>query len=233
MDDELLPETVSPEGLRGQVAKEWPSWVLLIGVWAFSLWAWPRLPAEVPVHWGLDGQPNGWASPGQAAVLLPAILTLVYGLSLFFLNGPFDFRAARSMDPALARRIRLLLVLFLGSLQGLTLGIPLRGGSLKVTAILALLALFFILLGNLMPRLEPNALVGIRIPPTLEDRGVWKRTHRMGGRVFMAGGALQLVACLLPGPLASGVVMALLAGMVAAPVMYAYRIRPDQPPMDR
>ncbi|WP_306597814.1 SdpI family protein [Geothrix sp. 21YS21S-2] len=229
MDDELLP--VSEEGL--QLRREWPSWVLLAAVWGFSLWAAPRLPAQVAVHWGLDGRPNGWASPLQAALLLPGLLTVVYGLSLLFLNGPFDFRAARSMDPALARRVRLLLVLFLGGLQALTLGGALRGGAPGATGILALLALFFILLGNLMPRLEPNALVGIRIPPTLEDRAVWKRTHRLGGRVFMAGGLLQLAACLLPGPVAGPVVMALIGAMVVVPVVYAYRIRPAQPPEAR
>jgi uncharacterized membrane protein len=228
MDDELLP--VTEEGL--QLGKEWPSWILLAAVWGYSLWALPRLPARVPVHWGLDGQPNGWTSPLGAAILLPALLTVVYGLSLLFLNGPFDFRAARSMDPALARRVRLLLVLFLGGLQGLVLGGALRG-SLGDTAILALMALFFVFLGNLLPRLEPNALVGIRVPPTLEDRDIWKRTHRVGGRVFMAGGLLQLAACLLPGPLAGPVVIALVGVMVLVPVVYAYRIRPGQPPEAR
>ncbi len=225
MDDELLP--VSEEGL--QLKREWPTWILIGALWAFSLWALPRLPAQVAVHWGLDGKPNGWASPLQAALLLPGLITLVYGLSLAFLNGPFDFRAARSMDPALARRVRLLLVLFLGGLQALTLGGALRKGTPGDTAILALLALFFILLGNLMPRLEPNALVGIRIPPTLEDRGVWRRTHRMGGWVFMAGGLLQLAACLLPGRVANPVVMGLVVATVLVPIGYAYRIRPAQP----
>lgn len=227
MDDELLPGQMTEEGQRASLWEEWPSWALLAGIWAFSLWAWPRLPAGVPIHWGFDGKPNGWASPREAALLLPAISTGAYALTLLFLNARFDFKAARLMDPALARRVRFLLVCLLATLQGLTLGLPLRGGTLKGAMVLVPLALFFILFGNLMPRLEPNAWAGIRIPPTLEDRGVWKRTHRLSGRLFVTGGMLQLLACLLPEPIAQIVVMGLLLVMILIPVLYAYRIRPE------
>lgn len=227
MDAEVPAQMKGPQiPERGTLWEEWPSWVILAGIWAFSLWAWPRLPAQVAVHWGVDGRPNGWATPREAALLMPALLTGVYALTLLFFNARFDFRAARLMDPALTRRIRFLVVCLLAAIQGLILGVPLRGGTMMGTIAFVPVGIFLVLFGNLMPRLEPNAWAGIRIPPTLEDRTVWKRTHRLAGRLFVTGGLLQLLACLLPEPLADWVFMALFVPMILIPVVYAYRIRP-------
>lgn len=32
------------------------------GVVAHAVWAWSRLPAEIPAHFGLDGQPDRWTT---------------------------------------------------------------------------------------------------------------------------------------------------------------------------
>jgi uncharacterized membrane protein len=36
--------------------------LLLAGVVGYAFWAWPRLPAEIPAHFGLDGQADRWAA---------------------------------------------------------------------------------------------------------------------------------------------------------------------------
>ena len=57
--------------------------LLLLGMVSFALWAWPRLPNRIPVHFGIDGQPDGWAERSLASwFLLPGIailLTLLMG----------------------------------------------------------------------------------------------------------------------------------------------------------
>lgn len=225
MVDDLLPDAGEVDRNRASLWQEWPAWTILAGLWGFSLWALPRLPERVPTHWGWHGEVNGWGSPWEAAVLLPGLLTGLYGVMLLFFNARFDFRAARAMDPAVARRVRLLVVCLMAGFQGFVLGNVLRGRAIPGSVPMAWLAVFFIVFGNLMPRLEPNAWAGIRIPPTLEDREVWKRTHRLAGRLFVGGGILQLLACLLPATLAEPVALGLLAPMALIPIVYAYRIR--------
>lgn len=45
---------------------------------------WSQLPASWPVHWGLDGRPNGWAHRTVGSAFLPAFL----GLGIWvFLEG--------------------------------------------------------------------------------------------------------------------------------------------------
>ncbi|MBT8396316.1 MAG: DUF1648 domain-containing protein [Gemmatimonadetes bacterium] len=35
--------------------------ILMTGLVGFAVWAWPRLPDQVPTHFALDGQPDSWA----------------------------------------------------------------------------------------------------------------------------------------------------------------------------
>ena len=41
---------------------------------ALGVWAFPRQPDRVPVHWGADGQPDRWGSPAEGLFALPAML---------------------------------------------------------------------------------------------------------------------------------------------------------------
>ena len=47
---------------------------------ASSAVAAPWLPARVPVHWGLDGQPDRWGSRWELLLLGPGMLLLVMAL---------------------------------------------------------------------------------------------------------------------------------------------------------
>ncbi|MHB1329340.1 MAG: DUF1648 domain-containing protein [Gemmatimonadales bacterium] len=57
-------------------------WLLLvIGVVAAlaSALLWSRLPAEVPTHWNVQGEPDGWSPRIVAALMLPLMIA---GLAL-------------------------------------------------------------------------------------------------------------------------------------------------------
>src|SRR5688500_11881643 len=49
------------------------------------------------------------------------------------------------------------------------------------------------IIGNLLPRTRPNWFVGIRTPWTLSSDRVWERTHRFGGHLFVAAGAVTVL----------------------------------------
>lgn len=53
--------------------------MLILGLVGLAVWSWPRLPDRIPVHFGLDGQPDAWsertfvswfALPGVAVLLV-------------------------------------------------------------------------------------------------------------------------------------------------------------------
>lgn len=198
---------------------------MLAALWGFSLWAKGRLPARVPIHWDLAGQVNGWGSPLLASTLLPAIATGTYLLILAYDWGGMDFKAARAMSASTTRHMRLLILFLTGGLHGLLLQTILQGGSPSSAWMLIIISVFLVLLGNIAPRLEPNAWVGLRIPPTLEHREVWKRTHRVFGRWLVVAGLLGVPASLLPEPFTTGLIPVLVLLPVLGAVIHAYWIR--------
>lgn len=48
--------------------------------------------------------------------------------------------------------------------------------------------------GNVMPRVRPNWIVGLRTKRTLSDPHAWSRTHRVLGRSLIVAGSLVIIA---------------------------------------
>lgn len=198
---------------------------MLLALWGFSLWALGQLPGRVPIHWNFAGEVDGWGTPLMASLFVPAIATGVYLLILAYDWGGLDFKAARAMSPSTTRQVRILVLLLLAGTHGFILWNSLRGGVASPRGLNLILSLFFVLLGNLMPRLEPNAWAGIRIPPTLENREVWKRTHRMCGKWLVVAGLVGIPTSLLPERIANGLLLPLILIPLLAAVIYAYWVR--------
>ena len=58
------------------------------------------------------------------------------------------------------------------------------------------LALSMVVVGNVMPRLRPNWVAGIRAARALTDPDVWRTTHRAFGAALVGSGVLTLVVAL-------------------------------------
>jgi len=61
-------------------------------------------------------------------------------------------------------------------------------------AVTILLGLGLIAIGNVMPRVRPNWIVGIRTKRTLANADSWRRAHRTLGTLLMIAGVLTIVA---------------------------------------
>ena len=70
-------------------------------------------------------------------------------------------------------------------------------------------------LGNVLPKIRFNYVVGVRTPWTLADERVWDRTHRVLGPCMMVWGALILLAALATGGRGWPCLLATLGGGVA------------------
>ena len=86
------------------------------------------------------------------------------------------------------------------------------------------LGLMFLVIGNYMPKMKRNPTLGIRLPWTLANEENWNRTHRAGGRMWVAGGLVLLVFCLLPETAMIAGMLAVIAVLAVAPCVYSYRL---------
>lgn len=160
-----------------------------------SLVALPRLPERVAMHFDLDGRPDRFGSRLSAAVTLPALVAalIVANDRIGAWPGAQDrdepSSGVRAREQAMAYVSVGLSALHLALLAyALGLGLDIERVSR------AIFALLMIGLGNVMPRLPRNSLMGIRTPWSVADPGVWERTHRLGGYLCTAAGVLGLAS---------------------------------------
>ena len=88
------------------------------------------------------------------------------------------------------------------------------------------IGILFIVIGNYLPKVRPNYLMGIRTPWTLSSDLSWVRTHRIGGRLFVFEG-LVLVLLGIAGIVPVAFVAVILVGLVVlllVVVAYSYQV---------
>jgi uncharacterized membrane protein len=181
-------------------------------------------PADLvlPIHWGLNGQPDGFAGKWEALLTIPA-LTAAASLLFYFIPAiePRREGLARSQGLYLWGWVAILL---LGSVielatVSMALGWPLQAYNLIAGGLGASL----ILIGNQLGKSRSMYLIGLRTPWTLASEDVWIRTHRLAGKLMVGGGALIVVAAALPlppGPL-SATILVVIGVAAGIPVVYS------------
>lgn len=171
--------------------------VLLALLAAVTIAGFLLVPAGVPlaVHWGLNGEVDGTLPRDLALLGLPVVLAVIWGVLWFAMrygSGGRPEAAASVMNvvvPAITGL--LLLVQTLVVLTGMGIAVNV------VQAVVIGMAVLQIVLGNVMPKSQPNWIAGIRINSTLSDPANWAATHRVTGMLLIVAGILLLAGALL------------------------------------
>lgn len=91
------------------------------------------------------------------------------------------------------------LMLFMLALTGICITEALRPGTVDVAMLVCLfVSLMIVYLGNVMPKFRMNWFCGIKTPWTLSSETVWRRTHRVAGRLYFAAGVLGVIGAFVP-----------------------------------
>lgn len=189
--------------------------------------AWLQLPADaqVPIHWGADGQPDDWAGKTVGLFLLPLIAG---GVVLLFAAIPrIEPRRTNLERSATAYgAIWIGVLLLLGGMQLLAVSSAM-GAQFDMTRIVFVATgALFIVIGNYLPKVRPNYMVGIRTPWTLSSDVAWTKTHRIGGRLFVIEGVVMTLLGLL-GVSGMALAGAIIGGVVVLLVVtfaYSYQV---------
>lgn len=195
------------------------SLVILLPVLA-GLLLWDVLPEQIPTHWGVNGQPDGWSSKAVAVFALPGFLLAMHWLCMIVTaTDPKN----KNQSPK-AFRLTLWIVPALSLLLGTVVYITAMGGEIGVdTVVPAFVGLLLAVVGNYLPKCSQNHTIGIKISWTLYSEENWNATHRFAGKVWVIGGLVIAAGSFLPGSWTFGVLLAVAAAMVILPVVYSYR----------
>ena len=172
-----------------------------------------RLPARIPIHWNIQGHPDDWAPKPFVVFVLPCLMLVMH---LLFCVA--DSRLARSQSRPVRRLTRLIVPLIALTCECLAVLYACRLLTDMARTALCLTAALLIVTGNYLPKTRPNHFFGIRLPWTLADEEVWRRTHHLGGWLFLVGGVVILILGLTGYTAAAFAVLAVVA---AAPILYS------------
>ncbi len=157
-----------------------------------STFLYPQMPQRMASHWNIKGEVDGYISKFWGLFLMPFTLLVLF---LLFLLIP-------KVDP-LKENIKkfrryfdgfiLLITLFLFYVYLLTilwnLGVRFDMGKMTIPT----LGLLFYYTGILIEHTQRNWFIGIRTPWTLSSEEVWKKTHKLGGRLLKISGIVTLL----------------------------------------
>jgi uncharacterized membrane protein len=196
-----------------------------------SVVAWVQLPADaqVPIHWNLAGEADGYAPKAVGLLLTPAIAIILTAiLAAIPAIEPRRSNLARSGTAYTA--ITGTAVAFIG-LVHLAVVWAALGNSLDIPRLMgAGIGVLFIVIGNFMGKTRSNWFMGVRTPWTLSSELSWTRTHRLAGRLFALVGVLALLVAITGIPeLIFGVIGGGTIVTVVVVVVYSYLVWRDDP----
>lgn len=176
---------------------------------------WQYLPQQLPIHFGIDGQPDQYAPKLIAVIGLPVlIITVNYVIIRSMKNKGIDNQKVFTV-------LIWSLPLLLNVVQIVTFMHALNYHINIGSVILPVIGLLFIVLGNYLPKTTPNYMVGIRLPETLHNSENWQKTNRLGGFTMVFAGFILLITGIIGNMIA---VIGLIVAMVITilvPAVYA------------
>jgi uncharacterized membrane protein len=118
--------------------------------------------------------------------------------------------------------LRLLMTLFMSAISVYILYSG-DGNKINPNVLIALIGAFYAFFGNYLQTVKPNYFIGFRTPWTLENEQTWKNTHRLAGRMWMAGGLFIIFISLTINNVALGILFAIITIIiVVVPIIYSY-----------
>lgn len=161
------------------------------------------LPDQIPAHYGASGQADRWGSKYES-LIIPA-LNILFGLILLAVakwsrrqeqSGTNNERVCLVVGGVSLLVFNAMTYYFLYTsfrqVENLS-AIPVDLNQL----LFGILGVGMILIGNVMPKVRMNSMLGLRTPWSMKDEAAWKKSQRLGGIVFIVGGAAMVAVCFL------------------------------------
>lgn len=160
------------------------------------------LPDQIPAHYDLNNQVTRWGSKYEA-LIFPALIML-FG---FFMLGIARFSAKQEENGKNNEKVCIIagimvLILFNG-MTGYFLYTDfnkvenLSSVALDINQLVfGILGISMIIIGNVMPKVRINSVMGLRTSWSMKNETTWKKSQRFGGISFIVCGIAIIVICI-------------------------------------
>ncbi|WP_142383501.1 SdpI family protein [Bacillus sp. T33-2] len=194
---------------------------LIVSTIIFWLVFYGKLPGEMPIHWNVSGEVDGYAPKLFTMFMSIGIMIFVYLLLVFIprIDPKKENYKYFSKGYSIIHLSSLLLFFVINLL------VILSGLGYKVNVGLVIpiiIGASFIVIGNYMPQTKPNYFVGIKTPWALNDENNWKRTQRFGGKAFIIGGLMFMILPFLSDSFEEFIGLPVVLVILLSPILYSY-----------
>ncbi len=204
--------------------------VIMCLFFAVTLCAYLLLPDTIPAHYGYNGEVDRWGSKIEIFILPATALVFAVIMLCTAKFTSFDENKARNNEKIVLVVGECSLILFFimqccflyFDFKNVT---DINSASIDINRIISgCLAVFLIVVGNIMPKAKLNSFVGFRIPWSMKNDDVWKQCQRFAGIVSIITGIVILISLFFVKNTASILVLlCAIAVMCIVDTVYAYR----------
>lgn len=188
---------------------------------------WNAIPEIIPTHFNASMKPDSYGNKSfiwSLIALMSGVSLLVY---LLMINiHKIDPKRINRKQSSVFNKIGIGTVLFIVALETKILIKMIHPEINAFDSIeLPIIGLLFVFLGNYMNNLKPNYFAGFKLAWTLASDYNWRKTHRLAGKLWFAGGLLITIITLFTPP-ATGIAVLLtsVAVMVIIPTVFSYNL---------
>jgi len=215
--------------------------LLVLAVWIFSAAVFSRLPARVAgdVSWLLPlpvSTPAREASRVFLAFAIPGVLVVLLAAFRWatsesgrtateralpsWLGTPGGHPAEYEKFSATMDQIILCIVALVASVHVGFLASALGWDGPIPTVVGLVFGVALSAMGNVMPRLRPNPIAGLRTEAMMRNPVAWRNAHASFGRIWLVGGAVVIATALLaPRYWMIAFIAVLIVSLISAPIV--------------
>lgn len=183
---------------------------------------WNNLPQQMPIHWGLNGQADGFSNRAFGVFGVPLIFLVFHLICLWF--SSCENKKRNQTQKAIN------ITLWIFPVMSLAVGAMTYSFALKLELninfyITLFIGAIFILMGNYLPKVKQNHLLGIRVKWTLENEENWNKTHRFGGKIFVICGIIIVFTAFFSSDSVWVIRLAVIILSLIIPIIYSYKYK--------
>lgn len=181
-----------------------------------------KLPDLIPIHWNASGKIDGYGPKILGAFMAPVIMIFTWTGMKYLPKIDPRKNNYEKFEKSYSVIVSLLITFFL-ILHVVTL-LAAMGYKVSIDKIVpSIVGILFIVIGNYLPKSKSNYFYGIKTPWTLSSDVSWRKTHRLGGKLFIISGmVLILSSFFLEGNVKTIIFMIAIFASVVIPLIASY-----------
>ena len=173
------------------------------------------------MHWNYKGEIDRYGEKIEL-LLIPILLPLLVYV-IFLVVPKIDPKNKLNNMGNKLKTIKVLLTTFMSILALVIIYSAKNQSTSNPNYIVLTIGVLYLVLGNYFKTIKANYFIGIRTPWTLENETVWKKTHKLAGKMWLIGGLIIVFSSLILEKQTNFVLFITITMVIAIiPVVYSY-----------